>query len=445
MVIALTARLFATAGTAIANHGGSHTKNFVNAVDVQDGSLTGIDIKNKSLTMADFRDAARAGPLEREARRVKGALPAQMVRTARRDQRARPERTEPTEPTGETASLYSTTTPSLSRTRRGPRPVASSSATQGCESSRWRGFDPRRVQPATRQCVLPERQQRCPATRRHDSLDGVWSSNVGQPSHAHPFEVGADPVTQVTPEPQVTRKPELPPSSRSGRTDAQSFLRPLSGSTATICGVPHHAAVIVAAAALLLGAESANGAVVTRLDRAGRPMTFDVRARGVNVNWYAGRLRGSIHGDEISDVVVRIVPPRVVARLCGGGGSCYSSRRGEDLLTVPAGRSTEVAHYLLHEYAHHLELQRGRWRDWEPWMERWWAARRIDALLAQARSRRTTTSAGSARSARSSRRTTSSCTCARGTGSAGSARRARASRPRSAATCVPLAVSLSFS
>ena len=148
--------------------------------------------------------------------------------------------------------------------------------------------------------------------------------------------------------------------------------------------MPHRlAAVIVAAAALLLGAESANGATVTRLDRAGRPMTFDVRARGVNVNWYAERLRGSIHGDEISDVVVRIVPPRLVARLCGGGGSCYSSRRGEDLLTVPAGRSTEVAHYLLHEYAHHLELQRGRWRDWEPWMERWWAARRIDALLAQ--------------------------------------------------------------
>ena len=64
--------------------------------------------------------------------------------------------------------------------------------------------------------------------------------------------------------------------------------------------MPHRAAVIVAAAALLLGAESANGAMVTRLDRAGRPMMFDVRAHGVDVNWYAGRLRGSIHGDEIT-------------------------------------------------------------------------------------------------------------------------------------------------
>ena len=143
------------------------------------------------------------------------------------------------------------------------------------------------------------------------------------------------------------------------------------------------AAITIATATLLLGAESANGAIVTRLDGAGRPMTFDVRTRGVDVNWYAQRLRGSIHGDEVSDVVIRIAPARLVGRLCGGGGSCYSARRGEDLLTVPAGRSTQVAHYLLHEYAHHLELQRSRWRRWEPWMERWWAARGIDALLAR--------------------------------------------------------------
>jgi hypothetical protein len=143
------------------------------------------------------------------------------------------------------------------------------------------------------------------------------------------------------------------------------------------------AALMVATGALFLGAESANGAIVTRLDGAGRPMTFDVRARGVDVNWYARRLRGAIHGDEVSEVVVRIVPTRLVRRLCSGGGSCYSAQRGEDLLTVPAGRSSQVAHYLLHEYAHHLELQRSRWRDWEPWMARWWAARDIDGLLAR--------------------------------------------------------------
>jgi hypothetical protein len=55
MVVALTALLFATAGTAVANHGGPHQANVVNSLDVQNGSLTGADIKNKSLTSADFR------------------------------------------------------------------------------------------------------------------------------------------------------------------------------------------------------------------------------------------------------------------------------------------------------------------------------------------------------------------------------------------------------
>lgn len=61
MVVALIALLVATAGSALAGHGGPHQRNFVNAVDVQDGSLTGVDIKNKSLTRADFRGSVR-GP-----------------------------------------------------------------------------------------------------------------------------------------------------------------------------------------------------------------------------------------------------------------------------------------------------------------------------------------------------------------------------------------------
>jgi hypothetical protein len=55
MVIALTALLFATAGTAFANHGGPHgPPGVVNSLDVANGSLTGADIRNKSLTLADF-------------------------------------------------------------------------------------------------------------------------------------------------------------------------------------------------------------------------------------------------------------------------------------------------------------------------------------------------------------------------------------------------------
>ena len=54
LVIAMLALLVATAGPAVANHGGRHgPAGLVNALDVADGSLTGKDIKNKSLTKAD--------------------------------------------------------------------------------------------------------------------------------------------------------------------------------------------------------------------------------------------------------------------------------------------------------------------------------------------------------------------------------------------------------
>lgn len=62
MVVALTALLFATAGTAVANHGRGHgPAGVVNGLDVQNGSLTGADIRNKSLTLADFRGRGPRG------------------------------------------------------------------------------------------------------------------------------------------------------------------------------------------------------------------------------------------------------------------------------------------------------------------------------------------------------------------------------------------------
>jgi hypothetical protein len=60
LVVAMLALLVATAGPAIANHGGRHgPPGLVNALDVADGSLTGKDIKNKSLTPADFKGSVR--------------------------------------------------------------------------------------------------------------------------------------------------------------------------------------------------------------------------------------------------------------------------------------------------------------------------------------------------------------------------------------------------
>jgi hypothetical protein len=62
MVIALIALSVAAVETGFAGHGGRHgPPGLVNALDVQNESLTGWDIKNRSLTPADFRGSVR-GP-----------------------------------------------------------------------------------------------------------------------------------------------------------------------------------------------------------------------------------------------------------------------------------------------------------------------------------------------------------------------------------------------
>lgn len=62
MVIAVIALFAATAGSAIAGHGGRHgPAGLVNSLDVQNGSLTGADVKNRSLRPIDFRGSIR-GP-----------------------------------------------------------------------------------------------------------------------------------------------------------------------------------------------------------------------------------------------------------------------------------------------------------------------------------------------------------------------------------------------
>jgi hypothetical protein len=63
IVIAMLALLAATAGTAIANHGGPHgPAGIVNSLDVQNNSLTGRDIKDKSLTAREFKGGLPRGP-----------------------------------------------------------------------------------------------------------------------------------------------------------------------------------------------------------------------------------------------------------------------------------------------------------------------------------------------------------------------------------------------
>jgi hypothetical protein len=145
-------------------------------------------------------------------------------------------------------------------------------------------------------------------------------------------------------------------------------------------------ALVLATLTLAL-ATTAGAAIVTSQDLQGRRMTFDVRAATVDTDWYAAVLRASAHGDEISDVTVRIVPEAQIGDLCGGDAvACYTGRTSRPTIIVPAGQSTSLESTLLHEYGHHLDTA---WHvsgvqelNGTPV---WWNLRGMAALLAQRR------------------------------------------------------------
>lgn len=145
---------------------------------------------------------------------------------------------------------------------------------------------------------------------------------------------------------------------------------------------------IALAAGTLVATQAADAAIVTRHDRAGRVVKFDVRAPGVQVGWYAAVLRNAIHGDEIETARIRIVSPSQISRLCEGihTQSCYDGDEKGGVLIIPAGRSAWAAHLLLHEYAHHIDMARSNFLYTDkPWAPSWWAARGVKSALARGR------------------------------------------------------------
>jgi len=145
--------------------------------------------------------------------------------------------------------------------------------------------------------------------------------------------------------------------------------------------------VLVVASLTLALATSAGAAIITSQDGQGRRITFDVRAATVDTDWYAAVLRASAHGDEISDVTVRIVPEAQIGSLCGGDAvACYTGQERNPTIIVPAGQSTSLESTLLHEYGHHLDA------NWSvPGVRElngtpvWWTMRGMAGLLAQHR------------------------------------------------------------
>jgi hypothetical protein len=137
-------------------------------------------------------------------------------------------------------------------------------------------------------------------------------------------------------------------------------------------------------AALTLSA-SARADVVTARDNAGRPITFDVRDSGVEVDWFASILRKAAHGDEISRVTIRVVAPDALRSYCGGGAAgCYNGGRSGGVLVIPSSRTSGTAHTLLHEYAHHIDAAVSVSGVREPnGTPSWWRVREMERLAAE--------------------------------------------------------------
>jgi hypothetical protein len=144
-------------------------------------------------------------------------------------------------------------------------------------------------------------------------------------------------------------------------------------------------ALVAGSVALVVAAPvRALAEIATRSDAKGRTITFDLQTAGVDVAAYAGVLSETLHGDEISTVTVRVIPPAAIATECGAGAAACFERDGSGArIIVPAEAATAVRDSLVHEYGHHIDStvrhQTGQCSDGT---RRWWAARGGAALLA---------------------------------------------------------------
>jgi hypothetical protein len=134
----------------------------------------------------------------------------------------------------------------------------------------------------------------------------------------------------------------------------------------------------------LAAAAGASAAIVTTADLQGRPITFDVRAKNVDTNWYADVLRATAHGNEISDLTIRIVPDPQIEALCGSEASaCYAHVGSRPTIMIPAGKNQFIEGTLVHEYGHHIDASTPN-----PGIPElngipvWWQDRGMAALLA---------------------------------------------------------------
>lgn len=106
---------------------------------------------------------------------------------------------------------------------------------------------------------------------------------------------------------------------------------------------------------MLALAAGANAAIVTSTDLQGRQITFDVRATAVDTGWYTGILRAISHGNEISNLTIRIVPDQAIEGFCGSAAAACYTHTGRPTIFIPAGKNQFIEGTLIHEYGHHID------------------------------------------------------------------------------------------
>jgi hypothetical protein len=144
------------------------------------------------------------------------------------------------------------------------------------------------------------------------------------------------------------------------------------------------AAALVGVLGTLTFVGTAEAREVVFRDDEGRTIRFDVRA-DADVGWYAGLLRRAAHGDEIERITITIVDWRELSERCSRiAAGCYSRRSGNrGVIVVPAGRSSDLAHTVVHEYGHHVDASRHHGGLDEPnGTPLWWQARGMADLVA---------------------------------------------------------------
>lgn len=141
---------------------------------------------------------------------------------------------------------------------------------------------------------------------------------------------------------------------------------------------------VVALVLTLALAAGASAAIVTTTDLQGRQITFDVRAATVDTDWYANVLRATAHGNEISNVTIRIVPDQQIEGLCGSeAAACYARVGIRPTIMIPAGKNQFIEGTLIHEYGHHIDASTPVPGVPElNGIPAWWADRGMAALFA---------------------------------------------------------------